>query len=904
MDEMKLKLSHKLTLCFFSFAVLIWVTGLFAVSVGMRDTKNTYLENTGILASSTLLAIDRYINGKIEIFQEYSSDLILTRAVERSNLKNEGRGRYIALSEGGEAALVREIMDNELSRELRAKTLFYENERGYKLFPQVFITNRYGAVIAMTERMNGLDQSGKEWWSAVKDKGFYASDVRDIKDGNIDFGVKIEDEKDSFIGAIKFTLNIEEVRNTIMNMGSVTEDNPMNVMLIARDMRLISSNLKDRSNVRYIKGVVDKVCSSHNGTEDPYYQYENGSEFFVHAHSRGYRDYKGLGWSLIIESKPDHIFSNIYEFRRHVLYISIAVTVLAILMGIISFNIISRPLKKLMEASGRIGRGELDVDIDIRSGDEIGQLAAAFRDMTANLRKITVRRDELAREIGERKKVEESLRQSKAEWEKTFDTIPDMITIHDNEYNIIRANSAAKKVLSLPEVGPDDQLKCYHYYHGNGHRPEECRSCNTYNTHQPCVFEMFEPHLDRFLEVRSVPQFNGDGGLEGVIHIVRDISGHKKAENRIQDQVRRLNSMHSVEKAINTTFDLNVILDVVLDQVLMLLKVDAAAVMLFNKFSNMLEYTVSKGFTSAALKYTKLGLGESNAGTAAIERRIVSITDLRKNPGNFERSKDLDKEGFISYFAVPLIAKGRIKGVLEVFHCSPLGPDHDWMQLLETIANQAAIAIDNATLFEGVQRSHLELKIAYDSTIEGWAKALDMRDKETEGHSRRVTDMTVRTAAAMGIKEEEMVQIRRGALLHDIGKMGIPDSILLKPDRLNEEEWKIMKMHPVYAHEMLKQIKYLLPAIDIPYCHHERWDGKGYPRGLKGEEIPVVARIFAIVDVWDALRSDRPYRPAWTQERVEEHIRSQSGSHFDPEILKLFLSIDWSGVITPVGRHS
>jgi putative nucleotidyltransferase with HDIG domain len=178
---------------------------------------------------------------------------------------------------------------------------------------------------------------------------------------------------------------------------------------------------------------------------------------------------------------------------------------------------------------------------------------------------------------------------------------------------------------------------------------------------------------------------------------------------------------------------------------------------------------------------------------------------------------------------------------------------------------------------------------AYDTTLEGWSRALDLRDKATEGHTQRVTELTLSLARAVGVPEAGLVHIRRGALLHDIGKMGIPDGILHKPGPLTEEESEIMHRHPSYAYELLSPIAYLRPALDIPYCHHEKWDGSGYPRGLRGEEIPLAARIFAIADVWDALRWDRPYRPSWTIEKTKEYMREQAGVHFDPHIVDVFL---------------
>jgi HD-GYP domain-containing protein (c-di-GMP phosphodiesterase class II) len=226
---------------------------------------------------------------------------------------------------------------------------------------------------------------------------------------------------------------------------------------------------------------------------------------------------------------------------------------------------------------------------------------------------------------------------------------------------------------------------------------------------------------------------------------------------------------------------------------------------------------------------------------------------------------------------------------LEVFHRSPLYPYPEWLDFLNILAGQAALAVDNATLFGNLQASNQQLIRAYDTTIEGWSRALDLRDKETEGHTQRVTEVTIRLARHFAFSEEELLHIRRGALLHDIGKMGVPDNILLKPEPLTEEEWIIMRQHPEYAYDLLKPIEFLTPALDIPYCHHEKWDGTGYPRGLRGEEIPLTARIFGIVDVWDALHSDRPYRLAWSEEDALAYIREESGKHFDPLVVEVFL---------------
>jgi PAS domain S-box-containing protein len=356
-------------------------------------------------------------------------------------------------------------------------------------------------------------------------------------------------------------------------------------------------------------------------------------------------------------------------------------------------------------------------------------------------------------------------------------------------------------------------------------------------------------------------------------------------------QVQRLAALHAIDTAISSSMDLRVTLSILLAQVTDQLGVDAAAILLLNRQKQTLEFSAGRGFQSDAIERSVVRLGEGYAGMAAVERHVVQIPNLAEGEITFTRAALLAKEKFVTYAAAPLVAKGQVKGVLEIFHRYPIHAESDWLSFLETLAEQAAIAIDDAGLFEGLQRSNIELSIAYDATIEGLSRALDIRDRETEGHSRRVMEMTVHLANAASLNPADMIHVRRGVLLHDIGKLGVPDGILLKPGPLTDEEWVIMRRHPQLAFEMLSPIKYLNPALDIPYCHHERWDGKGYPRGLKGEDIPFSARLFAVVDVWDALLSDRPYRTGWPEKRVVDHIQSESGTHFDPQAVELFMRV-------------
>ncbi len=363
---------------------------------------------------------------------------------------------------------------------------------------------------------------------------------------------------------------------------------------------------------------------------------------------------------------------------------------------------------------------------------------------------------------------------------------------------------------------------------------------------------------------------------------------HQQTQLRLQ----YLTALNEIDHVIASSLDLRLSLHTILSYVQTQLDIDACAVLLLDPNLNTLKYAAGKGFITKAFEHGgPLRIGEGYAGRAIMENRTIHIADMTKQSDNPRLARVLGDEGFISYYGVPLIAKGKNKGVLEVFERVPREHDQDWFDFLDTLAGQTAIAIDNATLFADLQRSNIDLGLAYEATIEGWSHALELRDREAKGHTKRVADMTVQLARDIGLDESEMIHIHRGALLHDIGKMGIPDGILLKPSALTDDEWKVMKRHPELALEMLSPIRYLGTAVDIPYSHHEKWNGSGYPRGLKGNQIPLAARIFAVVDVYDALTSNRPYRPSWSKEKTLEYIRATSGSKCDPLVVDAFIKL-------------
>lgn len=352
----------------------------------------------------------------------------------------------------------------------------------------------------------------------------------------------------------------------------------------------------------------------------------------------------------------------------------------------------------------------------------------------------------------------------------------------------------------------------------------------------------------------------------------------------IHRMLEKMERLLEINITLNSTLELNQVLDLIIAKAVEMLECEAGSILLYDKDQDCLTFSASTSADSQTLAKIQIPLTDSLAGAIYSKNAPIIVNnvdqDIRHNASvaaqiNF-RTRSL--------LGVPMRILDRVMGVLEALNKKQGTFSDEDVKILTAIASQAGVAIENAQLVQALQES-------YESTLEGWAAALDLRDKETEGHSQRVATLTIKLAQALGLSQEALVYLRQGALLHDIGKMGVPDRVLHKNGPLTEREKAIMQQHPVHAYNMLQPITYLRPAIDIPYCHHEKWDGQGYPRGLKAEEIPLGARIFTIVDVWDALRSNRPYRRAWSEKKTIAYIQDQAGKSFDPQIVERFVDV-------------
>lgn len=492
-------------------------------------------------------------------------------------------------------------------------------------------------------------------------------------------------------------------------------------------------------------------------------------------------------------------------------------------------------------------------------------------------------------DITERRQAEEVLREREARLRTIVESKPECVKIVATDGTLLEMNPAGLRMIEADDgaqvigkpaselIHPDDR-PAFAELHERACRGEVGEL-------EFCIIGL--KGTVRWLETHSAPLRDAKGVITSVLSVTRDITEQRAAaaladeyRQRLETEIGRLQALRQIDRSITGSADIRLTAATLLEQMSRQLGVRRGELFRVLPGTLLLESVAYIGLS------IDLGDGERVAEVAvqAMRRREVLEVPLPHSPNNGSGHAN----GPAVLVLVPLIAKGLVKGVLAAQYPYPGEVEAGWMEFLHVLGAQAAIALESSELFEELQRSNAEVFYAYDQTIEGWARALDLRDRKTEGHSRRVTDLTVQLALAMGYRSGDLVHIRRGALLHDIGKMGVPDYILQKPGPLTPEEWEVMKNHTTLGYQLLRPIEFLRPALDIPYCHHERWDGSGYPRGLKGEEIPIAARMFAVVDVFDALSSDRPYRKAWPREQVLEHIRHSASTHFDPAVVEAF----------------
>jgi len=507
-------------------------------------------------------------------------------------------------------------------------------------------------------------------------------------------------------------------------------------------------------------------------------------------------------------------------------------------------------------------------------------------------------------DITDNKQAEQALLENQLRLEAIISTALNGIITSDAEQQIILFNPSAERIFGCSAseaIGQSlEKFIPERYRHHHKDHIDNYSETNISKRHRGLLDSLYglrangeEFPMEAFISKSEV------NGRKFFTVIFQDITERKQSEVNFRRHALELETLVAASSALRTAQNVTEMVPILARQALRAVNGSYASIFLLDSETG--EF-VSRGWYSVDSPLDLLSLDESSlrhlpnkgiTGHIASTGDIYVTEDVQKDPlvlildGERDRLKDV--HGGIS---LPLRTQEKIIGIMHIWSLKPRIFTDTEIRLLIALVETASNAIHRAMLFEQTLQHADELTLAYDNTLAGWARALELRDEITEGHTRRVTELTLKLARAMNVPENEIVHIRRGALLHDIGKMGIPDSILHKPGPFTGQERFIMEQHTQYAHDMLSSISFLQPALDIPVYHHEHWDGNGYPRKLKGEEIPLSARIFTIIDVWDALTSDRPYRLAWSHEKTRQYIRERAGKQFDPRVVEAFFSLD------------
>lgn len=361
--------------------------------------------------------------------------------------------------------------------------------------------------------------------------------------------------------------------------------------------------------------------------------------------------------------------------------------------------------------------------------------------------------------------------------------------------------------------------------------------------------------------------------------------------SQVEKQIEKIRAKNSIARIVQSNLSLQEILQAIFRILSDITRSDATVVLKYNAASQKFEFLAKNGLDADVFTKVHRFIENDLAKKIIGKRHLAQIEDAFSIGLDENQTGLFAQDGFCTHKTIPLIGHRNFLGVLEIFWHETQHADAWTREIVQMAGESIAFAMEHASILGDLERRNEELTAIYTATIEGLSRALELRDLETEGHTRRVSALTVQLAEHMQIPADQRASIQQGALLHDIGKLGIPDAILLKPGSLTAKEWKVMQQHPLFAYNILVPITSLRHALDIPLYHHEHWDGSGYPYGLKDEQIPLSARVFAVVDVYDALTSDRPYRSAWPRFQAIDYLREQAGIQFDPQVVMHFLSL-------------
>ncbi len=764
--------------------------------------------------------------------------------------------------------LIQKILSNVSSEYLRNLQAAYQEN------VEIFITDQFGRNIAMTNRTTDYIQSDEEWWLEAFSGHIYTSTPifdQSTETWAIYISVPVFDEGfgGKIIGVVRGTVDLTSIFNTIFNIQF--GDSGKGVFLSQDGM--LYQLTEDNLSVEKAPEELLRFVQQNSNNQVRIIEFEKNPPIIIATNSIS-RPGQSLGWIVIFleEQEIQALFNE--AIQKNIL---VAALLIIVLGGISLFlaNNITYVFRTLEKDAHHIAVGDykqtFSKNLETSNDPHIISLVYSFNQMKTAIQTR-----------------EKTIRESEKKYRVLVETMGEGLVMV-NQFNLITyVNPKICELLGFSKLEMLNHNIEQYFESGEFQNIKE-----TILTPEAKLKPSYESNLlkanGEYLPVLISPQRLSDeqGTISGILAVITDNSVRKNNELMLKRRLKELDGLRQIDMAILEKSSLPDVIETVLEQVKQRLYADTAVIYIFDQESQafnfsggfLLEKSINYNFQIPVEKILSR-LSQNDSGIYHQENIKEFIL--------CDQIKDLNLN---SLFTVPIQIKGQIKGFIEIGFIKDIRLNEEWKGYLNAIVTQTAVGIDKIELLKNLQARNRDLRQAYDSAIMGWAKALELRDEETQGHSDRVVKLSLKLAKNYGFEGEELDNFRKGALLHDIGKMGIPDTILLKPGPLDDEEWKIMKKHPELAYNLLSGIPFLKDAVEIPYYHHERWDGSGYPHKLKGKDIPLSARIFAVVDVWDALTNDRPYRPAWSFDKAIEYLKENSEILFDPEIVPQFIKL-------------
>jgi len=811
-----------------------------------------------------LIASSPYTQQELASANLFYRDSHASLVEERSGIIDRDWNRQAASAE----ILKSDIENTPLSQYLRDLQSTEPSE------VEMFITDKQGFIIAMSNRTTDYWQADEEWWQqAASGKIYISSPLYDESSHywalNIAVPVYKNGNQTSFAGVVRGTIDITSLLEEIFNIEFGESGRGF---FVSNDGK-IYSRLGESLDIREVpENYHSRIDNLQDGWTGDFPDID-GIDTVAAIHNLEY-DGQNIGKILIL-MKQSELKTILLSTIKENLFIAFLLIVILSVIGSFSANSILRILNTLNKEVSLIAKGDYShsfsksiatsTDPDIQSlVESVSSMSSAVQDR------------------------EKALQANEKKYRHLVETMNEGLLMLNEVGTVMYANPRISEMLgfSLEEIIGTSYFQFIA-------EKEISNTAFQWTLREDGFQHSYETALlkksGEELHVLISPQrlVNEENEFTGSLAVVTDISRNKEVELTQQKKIEELASLRRIDTAILSGNNLKSVIEVILEQFKNELKADAVSIHIFHPHSTRVRlskaFIQNKKITCAKNDIHHRRIHEhieDNAGclyTADINDQIL-----------WEKLSEIDIKTL--YIAPILVGENR-KGILEAAFTSTVNINDEWLSYFNALITQTAVGIEKTELVEVLQTRNKELQEAYLSTIKGWANALELRDEETRGHSDRVVQMALDMAIQFGFTGEALENFRNGALLHDIGKMGVPDGILLKPGKLTDEEWVIMKKHPVFAYNLLKGIPFLNNALEIPYYHHERWNGSGYPHGLQGESIPLSARIFAVVDVWDALTSDRPYRPAWSRETTAKYLIENKGIQFDPHVVDVFLDM-------------